>query len=259
VFRHSKLVVRQTRRIAEAVTDLSLDWLTGDIYIHPGDNEDIVIVQLAEQKFPEKKLFRYYVDNGKLSIVDGRKEAMQIGFNLHKTALEIHLPKKQLHSIKLSSVGSHVTAHHLHAVTCRYSMTSGTAKLSGQMEELNLHLTGSHVTGEELNVGKLNLQATASRIELTGTFSRLNARLTGRSFNIRSSTELHTMDSVSTGANVTVKMPESEGFILQLKKRSGHFKSAFPLSQEGKTYTYKNGKGTYNAEIRGGSFALCRV
>lgn len=251
------LVLRRTEHISVTTTDMMLDWLTGDIYIEPSDSDHIVITQLADLKFPEKRLFQLQqAEKNALSIADGRKSFANIGFNLHKTVLKIQLPKIQFRSITIRHVGGQVTAKQLHTKKLHCSTTSGQAKLSGHMEELILHATGSHVTGYELENGKLDLRATSSKIELAGQFSKMNTAATGRSVSIHSSTVPSQINSISTGANVTVTIPENDGFVLQFQKRSGRLHSDFPLNPMKDTYTYKNGIHTYHAEVRGGKFAL---
>lgn len=251
------LVLRKMEHIPCTATNIMLDWLTGDIHIEPSDSDHIVLTQLADRKFPKKKLFQFQ-QAGKemLSIVDGRKSFVNIGFNLRKTILKIQLPGRQFHSISIRHVGGQVTAQQLHTKKLHCSTTSGQARLSGYMEELILHATGSHVTGHELEIGKLELRAISSKIKLAGQFSSLNLIATGSNVAIPSSTAPAQINSISTGASVTVTLPENDGFTLQFQKRSGRLHSDFPLIQKEDTCTYINSVRTYHAEVRGGSFTL---
>lgn len=250
------LVLRKTEHIL-VTTDIMLDWLTGDLLIEPSDGDHIVITQFAELKFPESKLFQLQqVDAETLSIVDGRKSWVHIGFNWHKTVLKIQLPKMKFRLIAIRHVGGQITAKQLHTKEFRCSTTSSQAKLAGRMEQLTLHATASQVTGHELEIGELDLRAISSKVELTGQFLRMNTVATGRSVAIRSFIVPTQVNSISTGAKVTVTIPENDGFVLHLKKRSGRFQSDFPLHQKENTYTYLNGINTYHAEVRGGSCAL---
>lgn len=251
------LIVRKVEHIPYTATDIMLDWLTGDIHIEPGDSDDIVLTQLADRSFMEKKLFQLQqTEKTALSIVDGRKSFVGIGFNLRKTILKIQLPRRQFHYISIRHAGGQVTVQELHAKKLCYSTTSGRAGLSGHIEELILHATGSHVTGHELETHKLELRATSSRIKLAGQFSNLNLIATGSNVAIPSSTAPAQINSISTGASVTVSLPENDGFTLQFQKRSGRLHSDFPLIQKENTYTYINDIRTYRAEVRGGSFTL---
>lgn len=251
------LIVRKTKHIPCTATDITLDWLTGEIHIEPGDSDDIVLTQLADRSFLEKKLFQLkQTEKDVLSIVDGRKSFVNIGFNLRKTILKIQLPHRQFHSVSIRHVGGHATVQELHTKKLCCSTTSGRASLSGHIEELILHTIGSQVMGHELEIDKLELRATSSRIKLAGQFSHLNLIATGSNITIPSSIAPAQLSSISTGASVTVALPENDGFTLQFQKRSGRLHSDFPLNQKENTYTYINGVRAYRAEVRGGSFTL---
>ncbi|OAB42395.1 DUF4097 family beta strand repeat-containing protein [Paenibacillus glacialis] len=259
MFAQVESIVRKRECMQETIRDISINWITGDIRILQSENEEIVIIQSAGTRFPESKLFQFNVNNGELTITDGRKQKINIGFNVHKTDLEIHLPKKKFNAMNIESVGSHLSIHHVDVNRCRCNITSGKAKLSGKMIELDIHATACHISGDNLEIEKLNIHTTSSPVNLSGEFLEFNAHSTGRSVVVRSSTMLQRIQSISTAANVTVSIPENEGFRFQFKKVSGNFKSDFPLSSDGESYSYKNGLSQFNAEVRGGKFTLERV
>ena len=259
MFGYSELVVRKELSFEETISDVSLEWITGDIHIFQSDNDEIKIVQITDARFPERNLFHHKVSNGKLFITDGRKKRMKIGIDFHKTDLEIYLPKRQLHSISIDSIGGHLFIDHLDVIKCKCNITSGIAKLSGEMVELTIRAIGCNITGNNLDIQKLHLQTTSSKIELSGEFSELNVNSTGSSIVVNSSTMLQKIKSISTGAYVKVSIPENDGFTFQFKRMSGNFKSDFSLITDRGTHIYKNGNSTFNAEVRGGNFTLCKV
>ncbi|AJS58169.1 DUF4097 family beta strand repeat-containing protein [Paenibacillus sp. IHBB 10380] len=258
MFGQNRLVVRKKQCIQETISDVSLDWITGDIHILQSENDEIEIIQTADPRFPESKLFRYQVNNGVLSIADGRKQKVNIGFNFKQTALEIYIPNKRFNSLTIVSVGSHLFTNNLDVTKCRYNTTSGKANLSGKMIELDIHAIASHIVGDHLEIEKLDLHATSSKINLSGKFAVLDAHSIGRSLFVRSSTMLQQMKSISTAANVTISIPDNEGFTFKCKKVSGSFKSDFSLNSDGDRSTYKNGINQFSAEVRGGYFTLCK-
>lgn len=259
MFGYSELIARKKVCLNNTMSDIALDWITGDIHIFENENDEIKIVQVTDAKFPEDKLFHHTVKNGKLSITDGRKKKIKIGFNLHKTDLEIYLPKRQFDSISINCTGGNLFIDNLDTLKCKCHLTSGVAKLSGKMEEFVFHAIGSNVAGDSLDIQKLHLQTTSTKIDFSGEFSEINVNSTGRTIKVNSSTMLQKIKSVSTGANVKVEIPENDGFSCHLKKLSGNFKSEFALAQTGNSYVYKNGKSVFSVEIRGGNFSLSEV
>ncbi|MEY9973202.1 DUF4097 and DUF4098 domain-containing protein YvlB [Lysinibacillus sp. RC46] len=256
---YSELIDRKKVCLDHTISDIALDWITGDIHIFENENDEIKVVQITDTKFPEHKLFHHTVKNGKLSITDGRKKKIQIGFNLHKTNLEIYLPKKQFDSISIDCTGVNLFVDYLDTIKCKCHLTSGTAKLSGKIEEFTFHAIGSNVSGDFLEIQKVHLQTTATKIDFSGKFSEINVNSTGRTIKVSSSTMLQEIKSTSTGANVKIEIPENDGFSCHLKKLSGNFKSDFSLVHSGDSYIYKNGKNIFSAEIRGGSFSISKI
>ncbi|WP_397538248.1 DUF4097 family beta strand repeat-containing protein [Rummeliibacillus pycnus] len=259
MFGFSELTDRKKVCYKDTISDISLDWITGDIHILQSENDEIKIVQITNEKFPEHHLFHHKVNSGKLYISDGRKKKIKIGFNINITNLEIHLPKRQLHSISIDCTGGNLIIDDLDAITCNCNITSGNAKFSGTMEELTIRATGCKITGEYLDIKKLHLKTTSTKIDFSGKFSEVNVNSTGRSIMVSSSTMLQKIKSISTAANVKVSIPENDGFSFHFKKLSGNFKSDFSLIMAKDSYVYKNGTSMFDAEVRGGFFTLCKV
>ncbi|MNZ62437.1 hypothetical protein D3C78_805580 [compost metagenome] len=255
----SELGVRKEQLIEDAVTAISLEWLTGEIRILTSETNHVRIIQYTSSRFSEKKLVEVELQAEKLRIVDGRRKHSRIGFNIHTTVLEVYLPKKKLHSFSMHGVGSHVFVQDLEAAVSRFRLTSSHATISGKYEECEIYAIGSHYTAEDTVIDRLNLRSTSSKVEISGEVSQINTNATGRGIHIHSTVMPKEIQSVSTGANVTVAIPDHEGFVLEFKKVSGQFKSDFSITSQGSNYTYKNGGRSYRAEVRGGQFFLRKI
>lgn len=259
MFASDKLSVQKQQRVMEPITSITIDWLTGYVRILSSESNEIQIIQLTNGKLSEAKLFHYEVTGGRLSIVDGRKRVFKVGLHVHKTVLEVHLPKVQLPLLTLVTTGGHLEIHNLNAAYFKCNTTSGSVKLSGTIDELELHTVGSPVNGESLICRKLYLRSTSSKINLSGSYSELDAQTSGRGLALSSSTMLTRIRSVSTAGSVVISIPENDGFKIRLKKWSGQFKSDFPMEKVHDSLVYKEGGNSFEAEIRGGSFAIQRV
>ena len=91
----SDFVLVKEQFITDNITDISVEWISNYVEILKSENNEIRIVQKAEEKFPEDEVFSYKVSGGKLSIKDGRKNKFRNGINTNDgTGLEIYLPEK---------------------------------------------------------------------------------------------------------------------------------------------------------------------
>ncbi|MNO33241.1 hypothetical protein D3C76_232490 [compost metagenome] len=242
--------------IEETVSNIKLDWLTGEVRILPSEMDHVQIVQYMNNRFPDKKMAQVVQQSGILHILDGRKRSL-IGFNLNTTTLEVYLPKKKLHSITINGTGSHLYVQALEAQMFKIQLTSSHATVTGgSCDKCEINAVGTNFIGEDVEIQELNLCATSSKVEISGELSEIHANSTGRGIKIQSSIVPCNIQSVSTGAGVTLGIPENDGFVLEFQKVSGHLKSDFPLIPQGRSYTYKDGGKLYRAEVRGGRFSL---
>ncbi|MGE6631847.1 DUF4097 family beta strand repeat-containing protein [Bacillus sp. NPDC077027] len=251
--------MKHTVRIEEVVSDLSIDWLTGKIHIYQHDQPDILVHQITSNSFPERYLFDYQLREGTLLIQDGRQRRMSIGFHLHRTDLDIYLPKRIFNSFSIHSKGAHLFTNDMDVEHFKAQLTSGKAVLSGNMKNLFIHAVGCHISGGQLFNQKLNVQTTSSRVDLSGEFSDIHVNSTARRIHITSSTMLNSLHSISTGASVHVVIPDNNGFTCRLKKVSGAFQNEFISVAEKGKYVYKDGLKLFDIEIRGGKFRLSKT
>lgn len=250
------LSLRKKVNIEESVSSISLDWFSGEVKILASETDNVHIIQYGNNNFPEKKLAHTHVNSGVLSIVDGRKKGNLLGFNFQQALLEIYLPKKKIQSFTINGTGSHLFIQTLHTATAKIKLTSSRATISGNYDELELSAVGTTIVGEDADIGKLKLLATSSKADIDGKISNIDVNVIGRSAAISSKMVPKHIQSLSTGANVTVTIPDNEGFNFKFKKVSGHFKTDFALTSKDNSFTYKGGGEIYSAEVRGGKFSL---
>ena len=250
--RHLEHIVR----IEEAVFELSLDWLLGEVHIHHHDHPYLLIHQTTNHAFPHRYLLHHQVREGRLMIQDRRKRTFSLGLHLHKTDLEIYLPKKQIQSMSIHCKGANLHLDGLKMGDVHCQLISGKSMLTGEIKHLHLQTVGGLISSHRLITHILRLRATSSKVEMLGAFADIDLKATGRRIQIHSTTMLHSLKSTSTGASVKVAIPENDGFICYVKKRSGAFQNDFTCFDEKEKMVYKNGKRTFEIDIRGGQFLL---
>lgn len=243
------------------IQDIHLDWLSGDIQLLQSDDELIHILQFTDKRYSERKQMQPSINGSTLSIVDGRKKGSFIGFNIGRTALEIHIPSRVFDSILLRSTGGQLRMKGIQASRCQCKITSGIVALSGTMERLEVQATASEVYGNDLKAEQISLHSSSAKIDITGEFRHVESKATGRGFNMDCLKIPKSFHSISTGMKAVVSIPDHEGFEVQLHERSGTLKSDFeltPLQGERNRSLYKNGNNKFQIDIRGGSFHLKR-
>jgi hypothetical protein len=245
--------------IKEPVTDLNLNWLTGNVALLPGEDENICVRQWADTLLGEQKLMRLSVAGNRLTIADGRKKGFPLGFNVGRTRLEITLPARQLRSMTIVLTGGKLLAEHLNVLHCQCTLTAGSATLSGKADELELSATGSTISGSQLETTRLNYRSVSTKTDLSGQFRHVDASVTGRSLHLTcltmpESTKLH-----STAAKAVIAFPGDAGFEALIDANSGKFTHAYAsdgIRQDKKRMIYQSGGSPIHIGVRGGHVHL---
>nr|WP_206761454.1 DUF4097 family beta strand repeat-containing protein [Bacillus altitudinis] len=248
--------VKHTVRIEEVIAQLSLNWLVGDVRLHHHDHPYVLIKQTTNHVFPHRYLLHHQVRGDRLVIQDKRKRAVSLGLHLHKTDLEIYLPRTQLQSLSIHCKGANLFLDGLKVKEANCQLISGKSMFTGEIKHLRLQTVGGFISSQQLNTQTLSLRTTSSKVEMAGAFSDIDLNLIGRRVQIHSKTMLHSLKAMSTGSFVKVAIPENDGFICYVKKRSGTFHNDFPCVDDQERMVYKNGGKSFEVDIRGGSFLL---
>ncbi|MHA7966038.1 DUF4097 family beta strand repeat-containing protein [Paenibacillus sp. CAU 1782] len=245
--------------VKEPVTDLNLNWLTGNVALLPGEDENVYVRQWADPIFGEQKLMKLIIIGKSLSIADGRKKSFPLGFNLGRTGLEVVLPARQLRSMTITSVGGKLLAENLSVHHCQCAITAGTAELSGEVGELEFNATGSTVRGSHLKAEKLYFRSVSTKSTFAGHFRHIDAGITGRSLQLECLTMPEGIHTISTAAKTVISLPREEGFEARVDAKSGRFIHAFApggIKEDTKQLIYRNGGSPIHIGIRGGSVHL---
>ncbi len=248
--------VKHTVRIEEAIAQLSLNWLVGDVHLHHHDHPYVLIKQTTNHVFPHRYLLHHQVQGSRLVIQDKRKRAVSLGLHLHQTNLEIYLPQAQLQSLSIHCKGANLFLDGLKVKEANCQLISGKSMFTGEIKHLRLQTVGGFISSQQLNTQTMSLRTTSSKVEMAGAFSDIDLNLIGRRVQIHSKGMLHSLKSTSTGSSVKVAIPENDGFICYVKKRSGTFHNDFPCVDDQERMVYKNGGKSFEVDIRGGSFLL---
>nr|WP_186323243.1 DUF4097 family beta strand repeat-containing protein [Paenibacillus xylanexedens] len=258
---NSELSLCKTIDVDQPINDIELDWLSGNIRVLLSEDELIHVMQYADKRYSERKLIQPSINGNKLSIVDGRKKAGFIGFNIGRTALELQIPRRVLNSMIVRTTGGQITMNEIQANRCQCKVTSGSLTMSGSMQKLEVYATASDFYANNVKADRFVLHGSSSKMEITGEFQHVESKTTGRALQMDCLQTPDSFHSVSTGMKATVCIPDQEGFEVELNERSGTFKTEFeltPLQNKHKRMVYKNGEKQFLIDVRGGTFLLKR-
>jgi len=259
-FNHSNFVVMKEQVITEEITDISVEWISNYVNILKSENNEIKIVQKAAEKFPEDELFSYRVSGGKLLIKDGRKNKVKMGANSSNngTGLEIYLPEKKFNSIDVNTTSAHLDTGTLTTDILSVNTTSGDIDFSGIFSEVEASSVSGNVRSSNAQAQKININTTSGDARITGSFKKVNVNTVSGEVEIQSSEMLQSFKSNSVSGDVTLFIPENNGFTIDFDKVSGKLKSDFAFTVQGDTHIYKNGEVRFSASTVSGNVDIVR-
>jgi lia operon protein LiaG len=258
----AQFVVAKDVSIKNDINDVSVDWISGNVDILKSENNEIKIVQFAGEKFPDNELFSYKIKGKKLSVTDERKGKINIGFKFNNISngsdLKIYLPEREFNSIKIDTVSSNISSKSLNTEILTLITISGDIALSGEFPEIYLKTVSGNLQAEELDVQRITLETTSGEISLTGSLTELDINTISGDAKIYSSSMIKNIKSNAVSGNVTIAIPDNDGFTVDFSKVSGKLKSGFALTTNGNTHIYKNGKTKFSANSVSGNFEIIK-
>lgn len=277
-------VLTYTWKAAE-VTQIQVEWASGDVELKIGQGEDIVITETGSKALGEEEKLRLSGSPSSLKI-KWKDEVFSFSLfdNLRKD-LVIEVPEAvaaKLQLVDCSLADGLASCEGFSVEEFTVSTASGPVQLADlSVGELVVNTASgrvdlNHISGKEMEVqtasGALeakNITAengafttVSGQLDLSGNIGELNGSsvsgaITAKLDNCPASGEF---DSVSGG--ITLTIPENEGFRCEYSTVSGNFRSDFPLVTQGKSsedLTYQNGKADLTFSTTSGDMEIKRA
>lgn len=206
---------------ADKVDELEIDWMSGDVHVEANDGSTVQFEEKNEKRLKENEKLHYYNDHGTLKIEFKKSERKFFstgGFKKEKELI-VRIPRKELDSISVDTVSADITVSGITAESLTIDTTSGDTKVDGKFQEIELDTVSGEFLAELLNCPE----------------------------------ELKT-DSVS--GDLTVRIPDNEGFTYKKDSVSGSFNCDFNVNQKEDRGTYKNGDASFSFDTVSGDISI---
>lgn len=215
---------------AQGITGLEVRLRSGDMSIHTWDEDVIQVIERSKSSLDEDKHASFLLrEDGILCVEQGNTVAgfTFFGLGLFSSDLEIFLPRKLWRTLDLRSTsGDVILEDELQAGSLLISSTNGDTDLGEALscDTLEVSSVSGDIESRALACRSCAVKTTSGDVELT--FTRLPDELSAK----------------SVSGDVTLVLPENEGFAIRYKKISGDFDSDFDLVT---SLNRKDGTATY--------------
>jgi DUF4097 and DUF4098 domain-containing protein YvlB len=242
----------------EDVTSIQIEWVGGDVTIKTSDEDTVRAVQLGPENLKEQDQMQVSLDNGTLTIT-GPEHRGWFLFGMRsydQTSLSLTLPKKQLDRLRVETVSAEISCDALQVKEGNFQSVSGDIDLAGTFEALLLESTSGTIRGDGLTADSLTAETISGEIDLTGSFADLVTSTTSGDVNLQSDTPLRSFSSNSVSGDVSLTLPEENGFTLEISHVSGGFTSSLPVTSNGDRYVYGDGSAEFQADSVSGDLHI---
>lgn len=250
----------------DLVEKIEVHWGAGEVLISTYDGDRIRFSETADSKLSEDEEMRYLIRDGKLFIQHRKPFSFfGIGEAYKQKTLTLEIPASMtkdsaLQELKLETISASMTANDLAAQDLRINTTSGDLSLTHAVcDTAELETTSGNITTNDLTAQELTVDAVSGEISLDGDFSKISAEAVSGDMEISSKIcpEAVEMDSVS--GNLTLLIPENDGFTAGFESVSGDFFCDFPTQNSKHSCLYENGEAEFRMETVSGDMQIKRI
>ena len=292
----SNFVVIKDESINGDVSKLDLRWIKGKVTFGKSDNNELRIIQKADQSFSENMVFVHSFNGDQLVIKDGRYDGSKLisVLAVQRTDIEIYLPERLYDDIRCDSVSSDVIAGDLTTKAICIDITSGNIDVKGKlgdvsidttsgsalaegelssisadstsgsitfsitvaMTNVNANNTSGDIKGSFIHADEVKIDTTSGNAELTGAIEHFDYDAISGDLKLSLSVAPNKLFINTISGNSRIYLPRNDGFTARVDKVSGNFNSDFPLTVNGDTHVYGNGGAEFNFSMVSGNISL---
>ncbi len=222
----------------EEITALDVEWIAGNVNIVVTDEENVSASESEVDEDREK--LRYRVVNGKLMIKFKKSEKMNFDADLSKE-LTLYIPKDMAAKLQLLSV---------ECVSAGLNMEGLT------IDNVDIEMVSGKVEAKDVVIETVKLESVSGDVNIKGSVDELDAELVSGKIKVDSDKQLSKLNMETVSGDVTVIMPEGNGFTAEMDSVSGDMDIDFETTSKGDKKICGDGSAEYSFETVSGDVTL---
>lgn len=246
---------------AAGIDSIEINWTAGSAEIEPYSGDKIYFEESARRELEDKYKLKYEADASVLKI---KYIGSLISWNVPNKRLSLKVPQelaKKLSNFTTESTSADVTVTGLTAQKARLHTVSGEIYAAQcSFKDLRLESTSGDFQTEDVTVEKAEASSTSGEINLFGKYAEARANVTSGDvrinaqglevfsggsvsgeLNVKSDTFPQQFDMSTTSGDVSLTIPDGEGFTVTFSSVSGKLRCDFPVVNQGDDSIYNNG------------------
>lgn len=241
------------------ITGIDIDWPNGDVQLIPYDGETIKTVAVKQTDIAQNKQIEYEIKNDVLYITTSARSILPfISENYTDITCKLYIPQEiflqDQKDISVRTVDGDIKINGLNAGHLSLSSVSGTI-LTDEItaERITIQTTSGDILNTESQSTVFESSTVSGDTESTMQARELIVESVSGNVSCTAVSMFDRADIQTISGNVTLYLPNNEGFELNLSTTSGSFSCDKILEREGDARIYRSGKIPLNIQTVSGN------
>ena len=234
--------------VSENINRAEIYWKSGGITVEAYDGETLEISETGAESDSDR--MRYMISDGKLIIRHGKSGVTAGILKNNEKNLTVKIPQSMAGSfseLKIDSASSEVSITGI-TLTGKLNIdnVSGEIKLNNiTAKTLDIDTASGSITADGITVDALKSDTVSGDIVANGAIRRIESDSTSGALNIATSVLLEAAECDSVSGNITLTIPEENGFTAELDTVSGKFNCDLPVVIHGDKRIHGDGSAEF--------------
>ena len=225
----------------EDVSSINVDWVAGNVKFVITDKDKLYVEETDVED--EEDELRYRVVKGTLMIKYRKAKRFSYGNDVKKD-LTIYVPEEMAKKLSVVEV---------------QSVSAGVDIEDCYITKLNVETVSGQVNAENVILGSVDVESVSAKVSISGEVDKINAESVSGKINITSSKQLSSIDMESVSGDITVSMPEGDGFTAEMESVSGDLNVEFEVTTKEDKRICGDGSAKYSFETVSGDASLKKI
>ena len=246
---------------AESFTSISVDWISGNVYVLAYDGDTVKIEEASNDVIEEKYELRWRVKESMLYIKPCQStNSWNLSNEIPTKDLFLYIPDNLAITMNKISVDTASACISITGITANQIDTT-TASGDTWLEkcdaiEMNIENVSGYVNLTETNSEKIDAETVSGNVEIMGTVEELSADSVSGTVLLSTGEAPQSAEISTVSGEIKFTLPENDGFYIDFDSVSGKVTSEFPLIINNGKQTYGNGARNYDFETVSGNAYL---
>jgi len=222
---------------ADAVDQIKIDWVSGNVELRVGNGSDIVFYETSYRTLSDRQKMRYSVSSsGTLQIrfcddLDNIFDWFNVDSNMPSKTLTMEVPAAligKLSTLEIDTVSAGIDLSGVYGTKTDLETVSGGIHCADiAVNSLDLSSTSGSIACENASAKNLDLGNVSGSIRAEGEFEEINVESVSGSMRLSCATVPDKINADGVSGSITVLLPDSAGFTAKLDSVSGSISCDF--------------------------------